>query len=349
MKTSTASRVASLRRLVALTLAVFGLLTLLASSAGASSKAKSGNKLTAAAVPAGTVLRIGDQLNGLETLLKADNDETFPFTVDWSSFLGGPPMLQAFQANAIDVGIVGTTPPIFAQAANQGVVAIAAYGTAHSADDLVSAPGVSVSGWKSLKGKPVAYQQGTIAEAVVLAGLHSVGLKLTDITTVNLPSTEEASALENHSAAAAVMTQPLVDGYLAQNPTAKIVLNAPGASARLTYIIASKAALASPAKSAAIADLLTNLVKSYTWINAHPTSYVESEFVKEYGLTVAAGTKLMAELGKTTFVPINQSLYAAQQEQANLFTAAGEIPSHVNVTAEFNPKFNSVIAAAQKS
>jgi sulfonate transport system substrate-binding protein len=294
-------------------------------------------------------LRVGDQLSGLQTLLKSDNKETFPFKVDWSSFLGGPPMLQAFQANAVDIGLVGTTPTIFAQAAHQNIVAIAAYGTVHSADDLVTAPGEKITSWKQLEGKPVAYQQGTVGEAVVLAGLRSVGLKLSDIKTVNLPATEEAPALENHSAQAAVMTQPLVDAYINQNPTAKIVQNAPGDSARLTYIIASKSALADPAKSAAIAALLTNLVKSYVWINAHQASYVQLQYVKQYGLSTAEGTKLIKDFGKTTFLPIGKSLYAAQQTQANLFTAAGEIPTHVNTDAEFDARFNSVITAAQNT
>jgi sulfonate transport system substrate-binding protein len=333
-----------LRRTLPLALTLAGLLALPATAAGAATGAKA-----AKAIPPGTTLHIGDQLSGLQTLLKSDNKDTFPFKVDWASFIGGPAMLQAFQANAIDIGIVGSTPPIFAQAAHQDVVAVAAYETAHSADDLVSAPGDAVTGWKALKGKAVAYQQGTIAEAVVLAGLHSVGLKLTDIKTVNLPSTEVSSALQNHSAVAGVLSQPLVDAYLQANPTAKLILNAPGQSARLTYIIASKAAMADPAKSAAIANVVSNLVKSYVWINSHQASYVELEYVKQYGLSKAAGTQLAKEFGKTTFVPINKSLYASQQAQANLFTAAGEIPGHVNVAAEFDPRYNSIIASAQKS
>ena len=334
-----------LRRSLPWALALIGLLAIGVNGAGASTKATK----VGTVVPAGTVLRVGDQLSGLQTLLKSDNKDSFPFTVSWSSFLGGPPMLQAFQANAIDVGIVGTTPTIFAQAAHQGIVAVAAYGTVHSADDLVTTPGVKITSWKQLKGKPVAYQQGTVGEAVVLAGLHSVGLKLSDIKTVNLPVTEEAPALENHSADAAVMVQPLVDAYINQNPTATIVQNAPGDSARLTYIIASKSALADPAKSAAIGALLTNLVKSYVWINAHQASYVQLQYVKQYGLSTAEGTKLIEDFGKTTFVPINKSLYAAQQAQANLFTAAGEIPTRINTNAEFDPRFNSIIATAQKS
>ena len=93
-----------LRRILPGALILAGLLTLPVTAASAASSAK--------AATAGTTLRIGDQLSGLQTLLKADNKDTFPFKVDWASFIGGPAMLQAFQANAIDIGLVGSTPPI---------------------------------------------------------------------------------------------------------------------------------------------------------------------------------------------------------------------------------------------
>lgn len=300
-------------------------------------------------VPSGTTLRVGDQLNGLHTLLSADDQANFGFTISWSNFLGGPPMLQAFQAGAIDVGIVGTTPPIFAQAAGQQIVAVAAFGTANSDADLVTAPGVHITSWKQLEGKSVTYQQGTVSEAIVLAGLHSVGLKLSDIKTVNLPVTEATASLENHSADAGILDEPLTDAYLQQNPTAKLVQVAPGLSARLTYIIASKAAIADPAKRAAIATLLAHLVKSEAWTDTHEASYAELEYVKQYGLPASEANKLITELGKTTFYPITSALYQAQQTQANLFTAAGEIPSHVDVGPEFDPVFNGVVEQALKS
>ena len=45
----------------------------------------------------------------------------------YAVFVGGPPMLQAFQGGAIDTGFVASTPLIFAQAAQQDVVAVAGW------------------------------------------------------------------------------------------------------------------------------------------------------------------------------------------------------------------------------
>ena len=62
-------------------------------------------------IPAGTTLRVGDQLDYLQTVLDlAGEDQDFPYEVEYSTFVGGPPMLQAFQGGALDTGFVGQHP-----------------------------------------------------------------------------------------------------------------------------------------------------------------------------------------------------------------------------------------------
>ena len=74
----------------------------------------------AKSIPAGTELRVGDQLDYLEDDPEArGQDKNLPYDVEYSAFIGGPPMLQAFQGGAIDTGFIGTTPLIFAQAQGQ--------------------------------------------------------------------------------------------------------------------------------------------------------------------------------------------------------------------------------------
>lgn len=302
-------------------------------------------------VPAGTTLRVADQLQALETILGAAGENShWPFTIQWSNFVGGPPMLQAFEGGSVDVGFVATTPTIFAQAAGQKVVAVAAWGPAHSPDELVTAPGESIGTWAALKGKKVAYQQGTVEEAVLLAGLHSAGLTLQDITTVNVPTTEIAATLQGHSADAGILVQPLTAAYLLQDPTAKVVEpGGSGYSARLDYVIASGATLQDPAKEAALGVFLTRLVKAVHWVDTHQAQWVQIEYVQQYKVPAAEGQQLLDQAGQSRFVPIGSSLYAAQQAQADLFTANGEIPEHVDVAGEFDSRFNSIVEEASKS
>ncbi|MFN5721307.1 MAG: sulfonate ABC transporter substrate-binding protein, partial [Bradyrhizobium sp.] len=53
--------------------------------------------------------------------------------VQWVEFQFGPPMLEALGAGAIDIGSVGDTPPIFAQAAGSPLVYVASTPSAEHA------------------------------------------------------------------------------------------------------------------------------------------------------------------------------------------------------------------------
>ena len=117
-------------------LLVPGLLLAACSSAGSSAPATtttSGGTVSTSSIPAGTVLRIGEQLHNLSSILSlGGQDQGFGYTVQYSEFVGGPPLLQAFQGGAEDVGYVFSTPLIYAQSANQGLTAVTTWATERS-------------------------------------------------------------------------------------------------------------------------------------------------------------------------------------------------------------------------
>ena len=138
-------------------LVVASLLALALSGCGSSSSAETsapagstGKDAAAGTIPAtvppGTTLRVGDQLEFLQTILSAaGEDKDLPYKVKWAGFIGGPPMLQAFHAGAIDAGFVADTPLIFAQAAHQDVVAIAAWASEHGSQRADRRAGTAAS------------------------------------------------------------------------------------------------------------------------------------------------------------------------------------------------------------
>jgi sulfonate transport system substrate-binding protein len=316
---------ATIAALTALTMAAAGM-----ADGGAAGAAT--HQVRQARVPAGVTLRVADQLETVQDLLAdAGEGSGFPYKVQYSEFVGGPPMLQAFQAGSIDVGFVADTPIIFAQAAGQNLSAVAAWGPEHGSDALVTAPGVKLSGWKSLKGRKVAYQVGTVEEAVVLEGLHSVGLTLNDITTVNLPTTSITPALENGSVDAGILVQPLTAAYLDANKTARQVLVGNDVTARVSMLIADKTSLTNTGTRAALADYITRVDKAIQWANAHQAQYAQDLYVDKYKVPLAEGEKLLAP----------------QQVLANLYYGAGEIPTKVNVKSEFSGIFNNVVSSVK--
>jgi sulfonate transport system substrate-binding protein len=308
-------------------------------------------QVTLTKVPAGTVLRVGDQLDYLKTVLKlAGQDTKFPYKVDYSAFIGGPPMLQAFQADAIDTGFVGSTPLIFAQAGSQDVTAVAGWASQHGSYGLVTAPGQKgITKWADLKGHTVAYQSGTAGEAVLLEALDSAGLTLKDITPVNLPQTQVSAALQGGSADAAVQTEPLTSAYLAANPTAKQVDDTSLITDRSDFVIAARSTLADPGKTAALADYVNRLVLSFKYLKSHPDQIATAVYVNTYKLTPERATQLVRQSGTIGFVQLPGDIVKAQQHLADLFQANGEIPAKVDVSREFDPRFNALVQKAQGS
>lgn len=350
------------RHLLALTAAVaLGVATLAGCSSSASTRSGSAGATTTTAaasveqvgltkVPAGTTLRVGDQLNYLATVLKlAGQDHGFPYKVQYSAFIGGPPMLQAFQGNAIDTGFVGSTPLIFAQASKQDLKAVAGWTSDIGSYGLIRSPkATDIGGWGDLKGKKVAYQQGTAGEAVLLEALDQAGLKLSDVTTVNLPQTSVNAALQGGSADAAVQVEPLTSVYLEANPGAKQVGDATQVTDRSSFLLASQKLLDDPAKTAALADYTARLVKAFTYLAKNPQKIADAVFVQTYHLPQARADELIKRGKGIRFLKLPDDVATQQQELADLFVEAKEIPAKVDVSAEFDTRFADLIAKASK-
>ncbi len=318
---------------------------LVAGPAGAAPKATA----AASSIPKGTVLRVGEQLKNLSLVLSlAGEDKNFPYQVQYSEFIGGPAMLQAFQGGSLDVGFIQSTPLIQAQAAGQPVTAIAGWASQGTSYALVSGPNTgSIKGWAGLKGKRVAFQEGTALESALLEGLHSAGLTLHDITPVNVPSTQVAAALQGGSADAGIEVEPLLSAYVQANPTAKVIARPSDLTLRADFLVADGSALESKATSAAIADYITRLLKSYAYLKTHPNLAVTSVYEQQYGLSPARAQAVQKQVGPSAFFTLPGAMLAPQKQLADLYLAAGLIPSSVAVAKEFDPRFNAVVTKAQ--
>jgi sulfonate transport system substrate-binding protein len=348
----TRASMAAITLLIAAALSGCGSSTSSSSGASGAAGAQSGGATPTVPdhVPPGTTLRVADQLQLLETVLStASNDKSFSYKLQYSNFVGGPPMLQAFHAGAVDIGFVADTPLIFAQAAKQDIVAVAAWAPEHGSQELIATPGSNITSWADLKGKKVAYQRGTVLEAVLLQGLKSADLSLGDITSVNLPVTQVAAALQGGSVQAAILAPPLDTAYLKSHPTAKVVARADDITDRVSFIVASKSALANPGKVAAIQDYVVRLIRSYGFIAKNPSVWVKSFYVKQYHMTEADGAALLARSGPSKPVALPGTLVPAQQALADLYQDAGEIPEKLDAAAEFDGRFDAAIQKAATS
>jgi sulfonate transport system substrate-binding protein len=332
------------RRLIGL-LAISGIVALATACGGASNGAadSSGGQVT---------IRVGDQSRATDLPLRlAGQLDNLPYKVEINQFNSGPLVNQAIQAGAVDIGFMGDTPAMFAQASNLPVTVVGVSRYDGPGTTLVARPGSGIHSLADLKGKKIASSKNTALHGLLLLALAKAGLSQNDITLVDVPLQTLGNTLESGTVDAATLNEEPRLRYVKTHPDAVQLTNTHEVGAGYGFRIATKKALADPAKRAALKDFVGRLVKTNAWIKAHPAEYIDAYYVKERKQDPEIGRAVFAAQEATTrWVPISDEVRQAQQKQADLFLANGLFPKPVDVAPQFDPavtkEFNEAVAAA---
>jgi sulfonate transport system substrate-binding protein len=302
---------------------------------------------------ANVTLRIGDQKGSSEeVLLKAAgllND--LPYKVQWATFTSGPPMLEAANDNAVDVGQVGNTPPIFSAAANGRIDIVGAL-RSPVGDGVLVPKGSGIHSLADLRGKTIAVAKGTSANGTLLNTLAKAGLKPTDVTITYLQPADAYAAFSQGSVAAWAIWEPYVTEATQQLGARELVSGADALhgtglaggtplSNGYTFQVANRAALADPGKNAAIQDYVSRIVKADQWASTHVSQWT-SLYSQETGIPLAIAKVAVPDIVLTPIL-IDDSVVASEQKLADAFSSAGQLPGQVNMTDFVDRRYNNVV------
>ncbi|AUG82025.1 hypothetical protein CFP65_7445 [Kitasatospora sp. MMS16-BH015] len=333
------------------TLLPFALLALLplVGACGAGARADTGP----AAAGAGTVtLHIGDQGKYLQTLLQTSEQlQGLGYQVVFDQFNSGPLVNQAFVAGAIDFGVMGDTPAIYAAAADIPVDVVAASHTVGPGYTLVARAGSGITGLAGLKGHKVGYSKGTANQGFLIQALDTVGLKQQDVTPVDVPLQNIGQVLESGTVDAATASPQDLINYAQAHPGAVKLINGQQVSSGYSFWLATRKALADQPRRAALLDLVGRLVKANSWNRAHPDAWIDAYYVKVNKQKPEVAKLIWQAAGETRFAQLDGAVTGAQQRQADLFLANGQLPRKVDVSGEFPAEvvtaFNAQVTANQ--
>jgi sulfonate transport system substrate-binding protein len=319
-------------------------------AAAAASTASAAQQAIPTVIPAGTSLVIADQNEALQTLMIASGEQArLKAKATYANFLGGPSILEAFRAGALDLAVVGNAPPIQAQAAGNTLPIVAARRNTGPDYRFALRPGIGVSSLKDLKGKRITYGEGTGRQPFVLSALKTAGLSTKDVKLVPLRAADFPDAIRSGQVDVAVLNEPhftrYVTDFKAQGTVELSEEQYAQLPSNISYLYASPKALADPAKTAAIGDFVRHWIAANDWSERDPDAWVKAYYVEKQHLGEQDGRAIVEADGAASY-PLLKDLIAPQQATIDLIYGAGDIPKRLDANEEFDLRFDPIIAQA---
>jgi sulfonate transport system substrate-binding protein len=318
-------------------------LALLLTACGGNSAASTGGNTDGSG---SLTLNVGDQKGGSEAILRAAGElKNINYKIKWSTFTSGPPLLEAVNAGAVDIGGVGNTPPVFAAGADSRITVVAAFHGTSKGDAILVPKDSKLSKPEELKGRSVAVAQGSSAHYQLVASLKAAGLSLSDVKVKYLQPADALAAFTSGKVDAWAVWDPYTSQVL-QGKTGRVLTTGDGITNGLTFQVAAPAALKNAKKSAAIKDYLDRLRRAYDWVYDHPEEWAKV-WAKETGLPYEVALDAV-RLTYASRIPVavDKPLIASEQEIADTFTELKLIPRKVDFSRFVDTRYNGSLPAS---
>jgi NitT/TauT family transport system substrate-binding protein/sulfonate transport system substrate-binding protein len=297
-----------------------GAATALAMSPAARRSSAAPAKILRVGVQKGAALLLAErERRGLETLFN-------PIGIDvtWTEFQFGPPLLEAMRVGSVDIGLVGDTPPIFAQAAKGDLLYVAAVPSGTSAILLPSRS--TVETLRDLRGKRVAFARGSSAHNLTIAAVESVGLSFQDIQPIALAPADAAAAFEKGAIDAWTIWDPFYALYETR-PGVRVLVESTDIAEQNSFFISARSYVS--ANSDIVAKFIDDVTRTSTWAAANRT---------QVAALVAAATAMPIDVQERAMrrypfqvIPVSERHVLSQQRIADRFHKLGVIPIEINV------------------
>ncbi|MEC4020302.1 ABC transporter substrate-binding protein [Streptomyces sp. H27-D2] len=315
---------------------------LLAACGGASSADDAGGGPGDGTDGSGSVtLNVGDQKGGAEAVLRAAGElDDLDYRIKWSTFTSGPPLLEAVNAKAVDVGGVGNTPPVFAAGSDSKIAVVGATHGSAAGEAIVVPDDSPLKKPAQLKGKSVAVAQGSSAHYQLVASLKKAGLSVRDVKLRYLQPADALAAFSRGKVDAWAVWDPYTSQVLS-SAKARVLTDGTGVVNGLSFQVAAPSALRDKKKSAAVGDYLKRLRRAQAWVFKHPEAWAKV-WSKETGLPYDVALDAVKRTnGSRVTVAVDQAAVASEQKIADTFADLKLIPRRFTFADYVDTRFNA--------
>ncbi|GBQ80362.1 nitrate/sulfonate/bicarbonate ABC transporter substrate-binding periplasmic protein [Acetobacter malorum DSM 14337] len=293
------------------------------------SSATSAYLLSRSQALAATPLHVGDQKGGAQALITAAGlTSQSPVSLQWSLFAGAPMLIQALTAGAVNVGVIGDAPLVFAQAGGSPIKAVAAIQTDGTMTAIVVRKDSPIRSIQDLKGLSIATLKSQTGHYLTLAALRDAGMQDGDVRFVFVPPTAAKMALQNGNVDAWATWGPYIADAKIHDGAREIV-NGGRLMSGLSYVVATDEALQSQRNDIiAYSKLLRD---GHRWALTHAEDYAVA-WSRETGLSLPVAREVV-RTSMASITPITPDIIGKQQGVSDFMTATKMIPGSWNAKA----------------
>jgi sulfonate transport system substrate-binding protein len=196
----------------------------------------------------------------------ADVLQDLTYRINWNEFPAAAPLIEAMNAEVIDIGVVGDAPFTFGFAAGVRMRVIATRRSTQKGLAILVLGEPPAHSLADLEGKRIATGRGSVGHFLVLAALRKQGLSNDAVKFAFMLPADTKAALTSGAVEAWSTWEP----YTSQVEVlegGRQVLNGDGLTPGQGFQIASLSAI--DRKRDQLADFLTRLMIARRWANVH--------------------------------------------------------------------------------
>ena len=278
------------------------------------------------------VVRIGYQKSGALLLVKAEGGlekrlAALGWSVTWSEFSNGAPLIEAIDGGSIDLGHAGDGAAVFAQANGKRIRYLACTEASPASIALITRKSSPIDEVSALKGKTIGVAKGTSGHYFALCALAAAGLKPADVTWAWLSPADARAAFESGAIDAWAVWDPFLAAAQVQ-ADARVLHDGLGLTSFREFTIGA------PAFAAAHPDVVLAVLAELTevGVRARKDPAATAALLAPY-LGVELPVLALAEGRKLRYgaLPIGDDVIAEQQKIADLFAANGLIAASPHI------------------
>ena len=276
-------------------------------------------------------LRIGYQKSAVNlVILKQQGalEKRFPNTkVSWIEFPAGPQLLEALSVGALEFGLTGDAPPVFAQAAGKDLYYVGAEPAKPESSAILVLQDSPIKTLADLKGKKIALQKGSSAHYLLVRAVEKVGLSWHDIQPIYLAPADARAAFERKSVDAWVIWDPFYAATELALPT-RVITTGQGLSGNNSFYLSSTAfANQYPEVLTALFDELS---RADRFAQEHRPEAIKL-IASFSGLDAGVVSLFLKRRPRSPVGLLTAQAVSSQQQVADAFARLALVPKHVRV------------------